>query len=478
MTRWMPKSCWLVSLRNALLWAAVVASGCVNVGPDYTPPNLDLKPIEHAQNASTDVLIDTWWKGFNDPELDRIVARVRDQNLDLAAAIARVIQARAVAQAAGARRLPSGELDLQADAEHQSLRSPIGELASQAPGYNRDEVLYDEGIGASWEMDLFGGLRRGEEAATAEAQAAQANHAGTRVMVTADAVDAYVQIRGDQERLRLAQRQIEVDTHLLSLIRQRNHYGASSDREVDRSQALVEQARATVPPLQIALQAQLNRLDVLMGAQPGTYALELQTQAPIPTMPPVDIQVQPAQLLRHRPDVVAAERHLAASNARIGVAMSDYYPHVSLGALLGFESLGSEDLISAASFQPQLIAGLRWRLFDFGRVDAEVNNAKGAYAEALALYRQAALRATEEVEDALTAQNQYAKQSDELNAEVVSLRRANVSSEQAYEAGSISLTDVLDTEQQLLAAQDEAVNARINALRSSIFFYRAMGGGG
>lgn len=471
------KSVSAVLWRAALIAAATVASGCMTVGPDYHAPTLDLEPIGHVQNAADSVSLDAWWKGFNDPELDRIVARVRDQNLDLAAAMARVTQARAAAQAAGAKRLPSVELGLQVDAEHQSLRSPIGELASQQPGYNRDENLYDEGIGASWEADLFGSLRRGEEAAKAEAQAAEATHAGTRVMVTADAVDAYIQIRGNQERLRLAQQQIDVDTHLLSLIHQRNQFGASSDREVDRAKALVEQAKATVPPLQIALQAQLNRLDVLMGAQPGTYASELAAPTPIPSMPPVDMGVLPAQLLRHRPDVVAAERHLAASNARIGVAIADYYPHVSLGALLGFESLGREDLISAASFQPQLIAGLHWRLFDFGRVDAEVNDANGAYAEALALYRQSALRATEEVEDSLTELTQYARQSGSLDAEVVSLRDANASSERAYEAGSISLTDVLDTEQQLLAAQDDAVSARVNALRSTVFFYRAVGGG-
>jgi NodT family efflux transporter outer membrane factor (OMF) lipoprotein len=472
-----PKSVCALLLRTALTAGATVVSGCMTVGPNYQAPTLDLRPIGNVQNASESGPLDTWWKGFSDTELDRIVVRVRDQNLDLAAAIARVTQARAVARAAGAKRLPSGELVLQADAEHQSLRSPIGELASELPGYYRDEVLYDEGFGASWEMDLFGGLRRSEESAIAEAQAAEATHAGARVMATADAVDAYVQIRGNQERLRLAQQQIDVDEHLLSLIRQRNQFGASSDREVDRAQALVEQAKATVPPLQIALQAQLNRLDVLMGAQPGTYTSELGAQAPIPAMPPVDMGVLPEQLLRHRPDVVAAERHLAASNARIGVAIADYYPNVSLGALLGFESLGREDFISAASFQPQLIAGLHWRLFDFGRVDAEVNNAKGAYSEALALYRRSALRATEEVEDALTAQAKYAKQSDSLDAEVLSLRRANASSERAYEAGSISLTDVLDTEQQLLAAQDEAVSARVNALRSTVFFYRAVGGG-
>jgi NodT family efflux transporter outer membrane factor (OMF) lipoprotein len=476
MARGMPGSCGYPRWRWALLSAVVALSGCVTVGPDYKPPNLDLKPMGGPQAVPPAWALDTWWRGFKDPELDRIVERVRDQNLDLAAALARVSQARAVAQAAGANRLPSGELGLQADAEHQSLLSPVGELASQEPGYKRNEILYDEGIGASWEADLFGGLRRGEEAATAEAQAAEASHAGTRVVVTADAVDAYVQIRGTQERLRLAQQQIAVDAHLLILIRQRNQFGASSDREVDRAQALLEDAKATLPPLQIGLQAQLNRLDVLMGVQPGTYAAELEPQAPIPTLPFVNASVQPQQLLQHRPDLVAAERHLAAANARIGVAISDYYPHVSLGALLGFESLGSDDMISAAAFQPQLIAGLRWRLFDFGRVDAEVNQAKGAYAEALALYRQSAFRATEEVENALTAEGQYARQSDTLDAEVASLRHANASSERAYEAGSISLTEVLDTERQLLAAQDQAVGARVNALRSAIFFYRAMGG--
>jgi NodT family efflux transporter outer membrane factor (OMF) lipoprotein len=478
MTRGVPSSWGWLRWSGLTVSASVALSGCFNVGPDYKAPNLDLKPLGNRASPAATLPLDAWWQRFQDPELDRIVERVRDQNLDLAAALARVSQAQAVARAAGAKRLPSGELGIQADAEHQSLRSPIGELASLQPGYNRNAVLYDEGIGASWEMDLFGGLRRGEEAATAEAQAAQALHMGTRVTVTADAVDAYVQIRGDQERLRLAQRQIDIDNHLLSLIKQRNQFGASSDREVDRAQAIVEEAKATVPVLQIALTAQLNRLDVLMGAQPGTYAAELTPPTPVPVLPFVNVGVEPQQLLRHRPDVVAAERRLAASNARIGVAISDYYPHVSLGALLGFESLGSDDLISAASFQPQLVGGLRWRLFDFGRVDAEVQQAKGAYAEALAGYRQSALRATEEVEDALMEQGHYAQQSDHLDSEVGALRRANASSERAYEAGSISLTDVLDTERQLLTAQDEAVSARVNALRSAIFFYRAMGGAG
>jgi NodT family efflux transporter outer membrane factor (OMF) lipoprotein len=461
---------------------AVLLAGCASVGPDYQAPAPDLKPLHvpaelAQQHATGTVALDTWWRGFHDPELDRIVERAQSQNLDLAASLARVEQARAVARAAGAQRLPTVDLIVQTDTEHQSLVSPIGELASAVPGYKRDETLYDEGIGASWEVDLFGGLRRGEEAARAEAAAAEADRLGVRVSVSADAADAYLQARGDQQRLRLAQEQIAVDNHILALIQERHAQGASSDRELAQTEALVEQARATLPPLRISLQAELNRLDVLMGAQPGSYAAELGGATALPVLPPIHGDLQPVDLLRRRPDIIAAERRLAASNARIGVALADYYPNISLGALLGFESLGPASLISAAAFQPQLVMGLRWRLFDFGKVDAEVSQARGAHAEALARYRQTVLRAAEDVEDAFTAVAQYESQSREIDAEIAFLKRANQTTEQAYEAGSISLTDVLDTQRQLLMAQDEGVRAHTDALRAAVHTFRAMGGG-
>jgi outer membrane protein TolC len=215
----------------------------------------------------------------------------------------------------------------------------------------------------------------------------------------------------------------------------------------------------------------------LMGAQPGTYAAELGTASMQSALPPIHGDLQPEALLQRRPDIIAAERRLAASNARIGVAKADYYPNVSLAGLLGFESLGSASLISAASFQPQIVMGLRWRLFDFGKVDAEVRQAKGAHAEALARYRQVVLRAAEDVEDGFTSVAQYENQSREIDAEVAALKRANRTTEQAYEAGSIALIDVLDTQRQLLAAQDDGSRAHTNALRAAVFSFRAMGGG-
>jgi NodT family efflux transporter outer membrane factor (OMF) lipoprotein len=467
-------------LAGALL--VLLLTGCASVGPDYHAPPPDLKPLrapaELPQPASNStVALDTWWQGFHDPELTRIVERAQSQNLDLAASLARVEQARAVAKAAGAQRLPSVDLAIQTDTEHQSLVSPIGGLASVTPGYKRNETLYDEGIGASWEADLFGGLRRGEEAAKAEAQAAEADRMGVRVSVTADAADTYFQIRGDQQRLQLAQQQIDVDSHILALIQERNAQGASSDRELAQAQALVEQAQATLPPLRLSLQTNFNRLDVLMGAQPGTYAAELGTASMQSALPPIHGELQPEALLQRRPDIIAAERRLAVSNARIGVAIADYYPNVSLAGLLGFESLGSASLISAASFQPQIVMGLRWRLFDFGKVDAEVRQAKGAHAEALAHYRQTVLRAAEDVEDGFTSVAQYENQSREIDAEVVALKRANRTTEEAYEAGSIAMIDVLDTERQLLVAQDDGARAHTNALRAAVFSFRAMGGG-
>jgi NodT family efflux transporter outer membrane factor (OMF) lipoprotein len=358
------------------------------------------------------------------------------------------------------------------------LLSPIGELASVYPQYTRNATLFDEGVGASWEADLFGGLRRNEEAAVDEAQAAEAEQIGIRISITADAADAYFQIRGDQQRLKLAEQQIDIDSHLLALIKQRFDQGASSDREVAQSEALVEQARATIPVLRVDLSNQLNRLNVLMGAQPGTYATELtDVPAQLPDVPAIRGDLKPEDLLRRRPDIIAAERHMAASNARIGVAVSEYYPKLSLAGMLGYESLGSSHLISAASFQPTAVVGLHWRLFDFGMVDAEVAQAKGANAEALAHYRQIVLSAAEDVEDGFTSVVEYENQSHDIALEVAALKRANETTEQAYEAGSISLTDVLDTERQLLQAQDEGERSRVDALRASVFSFRAMGGG-
>jgi NodT family efflux transporter outer membrane factor (OMF) lipoprotein len=465
---------------SVVVLALLTLSACV-VGPPYAGPPAtelhDLKALrgfDHARGAAT---LDAWWTGFNDPALTRIVERALSQNLDLAAAVARVDEARAAARESGARLLPDGQMAASVDQLHQSLTGPIGAIAHDLPGYHRNQRTYDASAGAGWEIDLFGGLKRGAEAARDEAQAAESEHMALRVSLVAEAADAYFQVRGDQVRLVIAQSQVDNDSRLLGLIRLRLAKGASSDKEVAQAEALLSQARATIPPLTTALDAQLNRLDVLMGAQAGTYGGELAQPAAIPVPPAIPADQDAAALLRRRPDIIAAERRLAASNARIGAAVAEYYPKISLAGVLGFDSLSAGRFLSAQSFQPQATAGLRWRLFDFGRVDAEVAQANSAYAEVLLAYRQSVLRATEEVENAFTSLAQRQIEIHELSDEVDALRRARDTSQDLYLAGASSLTDVLDAERESLLAQDELAQARADSDRSAVASFRALGGG-
>jgi len=232
-----------------------------------------------------------------------------------------------------------------------------------------------------------------------------------------------------------------------------------------------------VPPLKIELETQLNRLDVLMGAAPGTYAAEVTPQNQSFVVPSIDTAEGPASLLRRRPDVIAAERELAASSARIGAALSQYYPSVSLSALLGFSSLETGKLFTGAAFQPAAALSVHWRLFDFGRVDAEVKGAKGANAEALAKYRGSMLRATEDVEDALVNLTQSEARHAVLNDEVAAHVKARDAAQDAYTGGAVSLLEVLDEDRQLLNARDQLASTHTDQARAAVSAFRALGGG-
>src|SRR5438045_2284152 len=461
---------------------AATLTGCA-VGPKYRRPTVNLQPFHNAPSieARTTSLpappLDQSWTGFHDPELTRIVKRTLDQNLDLAAAMTRVQQAHAAARGAGAQRLPSGNLYASTTTLCQSTESTTGRLASHAPGYNRSQNYYDLGFMASWETDLFGGLKKGAEAATAEAQAAEALHTGTRITVAAEAADAYMQVRGAQARLSFAKDQISTANHLVELVQQRRDAGIASDRELAQAQALLAHAKATTPLIAVSLEAQLNRLDVLMGAQPGTYAAELTSVADIPDVPEISGFGTPTDLLRRRPDIIAAERMVAASNARIGQSLAEYYPKLSLSSIVGSKALAPAHLFEQQGFQPVSVVGLRWRLFDFGRVASEVAQARGANAEALVQYRNSALHAAEDVEDAFSLLVQSENRRNEILREIAELQRVRDLSEQSYTAGVIGLTDLLDADRQLLAAKDDLAVARESAARAAIGSYRALGGG-
>jgi NodT family efflux transporter outer membrane factor (OMF) lipoprotein len=464
-----------------LLLAATALAGCA-VGPTYQRPDMALTPAFHtpvpiAETGARPAVLDAWWTAFGDPELSRIVDRVAAQNLDLQQARARLTQSRAAARAAGAALLPVVNATGSAASAHQSLDGPIGEIGRHLPGFARDIDDYTLGLGASWEIDLFGGLRREKQAARANADASAADAAAIQVAVEADAADAYLQVRAFQARLAVARRQAEVQRDLVALLTKRSGEGASPERERRQAVAALEGVNATVPPLTQGLEAQLNRLDVLMGAQPGTYRSELIADAAIPPTPAFTEAAAPADLLRRRPDVIAAEHRLRAANARIGAAIADYYPKLSLSALVGVDSLASSTLFHGDAQQGQIGLGLRWRLFDFGRIDAEVAAARGKDAEALAAYRSSVLKAAEEVENAFTGLTQERLRAVALERQIVALTIARRQAQDAYEGGVVSLIEVRDADRELLTASDQLAQAHAGAARAAVASFRALGGG-
>ena len=470
----------------AMLTAAVAATaaGCT-VGPDYHRPDVALgtrfrnaPPAPAAIPADTAAATPAWWDGFGDPGLGRAVRRALEQNLDLQAAAARIAQSRAAVQAAQAALYPRADLGASAADVQLSLLSPFGAVGRQGPGFERDFGLYDLGPSASWEIDLFGGLRRARQAARADDQAQREDAQAVRVCVAAETADAYLQVRAFQGRLAVARSQETVELRLVTLLRQRLGEGVASDREVHQASAALEGVRAAMPPLQAGAEAQSDRLDILMGAPAGTYAAEISADAALPAPPVLAGLGGPTDLLRRRPDILAAERRLAASDARIGAAVADYYPKISLSGLLGVESLDASRVFVGDALQHQVAAGLRWRLFDFGRVDAEVARAKGVEAEALAAYRATVYRATGEVETALSDLLQAQAQAAALDRQIAELTRARDQADEAYRGGAISLIEVLDADRDLLTASDQLARARADAARAAVAAFRATGQGG
>lgn len=469
----------------AALGVTLLLSGCVFVGPAYvaaSPDELNVPDAWHGPNrvAADGRTLAEWWNHLDDPLLSDLVGRAIDANPDLASARARLQQARARRRLAGANLMPT--LGASTSAQYiKSSESSFGGGGSFA-GLQEIEIddtreLYQVGFDAAWEPDLFGGQRRAREAATADLQAAAARLHEAQVTLTAEVARNYVELRSAQERIAIGNANLASQSETLELTEWRVQAGLATSLDAEQARTAVEQTRAAIPLLHTARAEAMHRLATLLGLAPGALADELDTPAPIPRLPePMTIGI-PADILRQRPDVAAAERTVAAETARIGEAMAARYPNLSLSGTLGVEALTVGALTNGSSFAASAIGKLAQTIFDGGRIRAGIENQTAVHDEALATYRSTVLVALEEVENALVALVDSRLRADALARGVESARNAALLARYQYNAGLIDFQTVLDTERTVLTVEESRVTAEANSTTAVIQLYKALGGG-
>ena len=471
----------MIRRRTLFCGAMLLLGGCAVGTNDQTPEltvaaHYQMQAALDAHSSPAAPSTDRFWEGFHDPVLSQLIDHALADNFDLAIATSRVVQSRALAAQAGAALLPSVDASGSTVKEQQSLEDPVARIANHLPGYSRDQTLYQGSVGATWEIDVFGGNQHRLEAAAASAKASEADRAAVQTLVVAEVANAYFSMRGAQARIVVIEQEIKIDSDLLGIVDLRLNDGLGTAREKAEAEGLVYEAKASIPPLEEMVAVSANRLNVLMGVAPGTFDAQHAPSSEL-LVPPIAAATSPALLLERRPDVIAAERRLAASNAEVGVATAGYYPKFSLAALLGTEAYRVSDIATSAAFQPQALFGVRWRLFDFGRVDAEVTQAKGARAEALLSYRRAMLVATADVENSMVRLVQSQARQEALSKQADADERARSAAEDAYKGGALGLFEVLEEQRQLIAARDQLEAARTMSAQAAVDTFKALGGG-
>jgi len=450
------------------------------VGPTYKGPPT-AAPIEARSPAfhrAGDLLNGTpdgrWWTALGDAELDRLIDAALAGSPDLVEARARIFQSRAGLKRARADRLPTTGTAA-AYLRSKGLTSFFGGGQATAAGSAPTIEIYTADFDATWEIDLFGGKARAIEGAKAQADATEAALDGAKVSLEAEVAQAYVSLRQLQQRLDLSRRDAEIETQMLEMTRLRRAGGAASDLDVEQLNTQLQSTEASLTPLSAQIAEQLDRLAILTGREPGALDGELSTAAAVPA-PPAAVSVgDPAALLRRRPDVRQAERRLAQSNAAIGQHTADLFPKVTLLGTVGYTAPGLSHLFDSANASYTVAPLLQWTPFDFGRIRAQIAQARGAYDESLADYRKTVLGALQDAETALV---RYGRQRDSVVSQLRVQASANhASALQAIrqKGGTATTLEVLDTERQRVQAEMGVLDAKAQLTDDYIALQKSLG---
>jgi multidrug efflux system outer membrane protein len=467
-------------MRPALVMAAMglaLLAGCA-VGPNYQPPKTTApeqwtSPMAGGETNGP-VNLSTWWKNFNDTNLDSLIATAIQSNLTLRVAEAHVREARAE------RDVLAGSLWPSVGSSGSYSRNRYG--ANSFPplagfGIPLDYSLYNANFDAAWELDIFGGTRRAVEAANAEIGAAEYGQRDVLISLLAEVARNYIEARGYQQRLDIARQNIQVQQETLALTQNRYQNGLGNDLDVQQATAILETTKAELPSLETGFTQSVNGLAVLLGQQPGALIHNMSAEIPIPPAPPQVPVGLPSDLLQRRPDVQRSERELAAATARIGAAKADLFPQFSLTGIAGLESVSAGNWFDYASRYWSAGPTVQWEIFEAGSIRANVRVQNARQEQALDGYQQTVLVALEDAENALTAYAREQTRHESLSQSVQANEQALELSTQLYKNGLADFLHVLDSERTLYEAQDALVQSDQIISLDLVQLYKALGGG-
>jgi NodT family efflux transporter outer membrane factor (OMF) lipoprotein len=470
----------------------ILSWACSPVGPNYKPPKNHVPEKWHnapPENASLNTeSLAGWWHLFNDPMLDSLVSRVLHCNYDLKTAAAKIREARALFRIQEANMWPNVAFQgyyTREQFSNNSIGSLLPGVQGQQPGsttprgisFSRGQDLFQGAFDASWEIDLFGGILRGIQAQKALYCASIAHWRGVTVSLLAETSMNYMELRGYQQQILVAQGNARIQRETLEVTRQRYQAGLVNFLDVARAEAQLATTESVIPPLQTAVKQTIHRLSVLTGQEPGALYGELCRSEPLPVNPPVVPAGIPAQLLCRRPDIREAEQKLAAASAEIGVAEAQLYPQLILAGDVGYQSSNLGNLLSGQSAIYSFGPIINIPIFNAGALAANVRVSKAQFKEALYQYRQTVLLALEEVENALVAYAQEHSHFELLKKAYTANQKSVQLVKEQYFKGLVDFLNVLSAERDLFTAETELLASRIALSTDLVRLYKALGGG-
>jgi multidrug efflux system outer membrane protein len=454
--------------------AAALLCACA-VGPDYQKPLTPVSPqfANAGQPGFNGADVEAkFWTVFNDAKLNQLVDEALTANKDLKRARANLKASRAARRLAGFDLFPT----VTAGGGYTKTR----ESRNQLPAIiSEDRTLDDADVGfdAFWELDFFGRVRRGIEAARAQEQASAAGLRDVQVTVTAEVARNYFVLRGLQEQLAVAVRNADNQDQTWKLTRVRLEAGRGTELDSARAEAQLKTTLASVPLLESSIATTIYRLSVLTGRMPDALVSELQTAEPMRELPGLNAVGDPASLLRRRPDIRVAERSLAASTARIGVAIGDLFPKVTFTGSVGYDAASFGGIGKSGSDTYSIGPGISWAAFDLGRVSARIKIAHAQADADLAAYESSVLGALEETEGALITYGRAQTRRDLLTQAAAASERAADLARQRFQGGLTDFVNVLEAERDALTAQDSLAQSHTQTATSLVAVYKALGGG-